>query len=86
MKHPIRNRIREIRELKGWSQSELGGKLTPPRHFTEISRWERGLVMPMGQTLIELARVLEVAPGDLYLPSDKTDLSGSSEQAAAAGR
>lgn len=85
MKRPIRNRIREIREQKGWSQAELGNKLTPPRHFTEVSRWERGVVMPMGRTLIELALVLGVTPGDLYLHSDKPDLSSSKKQAATMG-
>lgn len=82
MKRPRSNRIREIRKKKGWTQADLGNQFTPPKHFTEISRYERGVVIPGGETLIELARILGVAPDDLYLPSHKTDLSVYDDQAA----
>lgn len=77
MKRRFENRIRELRKQKGWTQQDLGNRFDPPRHFTEISRWERGVVVPRGQTLLELARILGVSPDAIYLPNDKTDLSGS---------
>lgn len=77
----FKNRIRELRRQKGWTQQDLGNRFNPPRHFTEISRWERGIVMPRGHTLLELARILGVSPEDIYLPGTEPDLSGSKEDA-----
>lgn len=67
----VGERIREAREAKDWSQSELAKHLPGKVDGPSVSRWERGLVYPE-QYLDHLAGVLEVDVSFfLVAPPDK---------------
>lgn len=61
-------RLKKMREERQLSQRQLasGIDVEPPH----ISRYERGLFMPNAETLIALARFLEVSVGQLLLGDD----------------
>lgn len=52
-------RIRKARELAGLSQAELGRRMETSQ--TDISRWERGVVMPRLSTLLAIAKACGVS-------------------------
>lgn len=58
--------IRKARAERGWTQSELAGRLGTTT--TTISRWERGRGRPR-RRLYALAQVLEMPPAELRRPS-----------------
>ena len=51
------NRIRQLREAKGYSQKELGDKIGVSQYA--ISKWELGQREPSSQDLFHLCEVLE---------------------------
>ena len=55
----IQNQIREARESKGLTQSDLGSRIGQPQ--SAVSRIERGGDLRVS-TLLEMARVLEMEP------------------------
>lgn len=57
----IGNKIRELRDLRGWTQLQLGNKFQPPKDSTLISRWERGKVTPSAENIAELAKIFNVS-------------------------
>lgn len=57
------NRIRELRKEKGIRGTILAQQMDVPRQT--LWRWETGQVEPNGRHLLELARVLNVAPEEL---------------------
>nr|PZN02957.1 MAG: XRE family transcriptional regulator [Bacillota bacterium] len=75
-----KNRIKELRELRGMTQYQLGLKFRKPKDPTTISRWERGRGTPSTENLFELARILQVDPNEIFLPSDKTDSQSTDNQ------
>lgn len=58
-------RLREFREKRGLSQHELA--LAVAAHWTQISRYERGLQLPAADRIVDLARVLRVNPDALLI-------------------
>ena len=56
-------RIRELRERRGWSQEELARR--SDRHFTYIGRIERGEQNVTVEVLFEIARALDTTPDQL---------------------
>jgi transcriptional regulator with XRE-family HTH domain len=70
----FQDRLRELRKVKGLSQSQLGEQVG--LHYTHIGRYERGVSRPGADTLQRLADTLGVSCD--YL------LEGSPEDAARA--
>lgn len=52
-------RIKELREVRGWTQAELARKMNMTRNG--INSWEQGLSMPSPPNLVELARIFSVS-------------------------
>lgn len=63
-------RLKELRKQKNLSQQEIG-EMTG-MHFTNISRYERGLAMPNSDTLKKLSEALEVS-GDYLIHGEIED-------------
>lgn len=57
-------RIKELREEKGFSQSNLAMKLGVDQ--TSISQWERGVANPAVSRLPDLAKILNCSIDDLF--------------------
>lgn len=60
------NRIRELRTQLGLTQQQLGLRFLKPKDVTVISRWERGIIRPSMDSLLELAHILNVHPDSMY--------------------
>lgn len=58
--------IKKVRELNGMSQEQLAGKI--PLHANYVARVERGESKPSIDTLVRIAKALEVAPYSLLMP------------------
>lgn len=54
--------LKALREERGWTQSELGERLTPPVSFAAVSSWERGEKRIPRTRLKDMSKVLEVPP------------------------
>lgn len=65
----MQNRIKELREKRKLTQRALGARFKVPKDSTMISRWERGIVKPSSDNLLELANILNVKPADIFCPS-----------------
>jgi transcriptional regulator with XRE-family HTH domain len=63
-------RLKKLRKQKNLSQQEIG-EMTG-MHFTNISRYERGLAMPNSGTLKKLSEALEVS-GDYLIHGEVED-------------
>ncbi len=59
------NRIRELREERGWSEAKLGALCMPPMTATQIDKREKGLTAVTMEDMHRIARALECHPGDL---------------------
>lgn len=53
------DRIKALRELRGWTQAELARRMNMTRNG--INSWEQGLSMPSPQSLVDLARLFSVS-------------------------
>lgn len=53
------DKIKALREAKGWTQADLARKLGITRNG--VNSWEQGLSMPSPACLVDLARVLSVS-------------------------
>ena len=60
----IGKRIKELREERGLTQEELGRLLDT--HAQTVFRYEAGSRVPSVRKLEEIARALEVEPGELF--------------------
>ena len=54
----ISDRIKQLRQERGWTQSELGEQLHV--HQKQISSYERGVNLPSTEILIKMAEVFNV--------------------------
>ena len=54
----IADRIRELRQARGWTQAELARRMGITRNG--INSWEQGLSTPSPGSLVELSRILSV--------------------------
>ena len=53
------DRIKALRESRGWTQAELARRMNMTRNG--INSWEQGLSMPSPQCLVYLARLFSVS-------------------------
>lgn len=61
----MRNRVRELREARGWSQADLAEKIDV--HWQTIHRIEKSKTRIMEKRERAIAEVFGVAPDDLYV-------------------
>lgn len=52
-------RIKELREARGWTQAELARRLSITRNG--VNSWEQGLSMPSPSCLVDLAKLFSVS-------------------------
>ena len=73
-------RIKALREARGWTQAELARRLNITRNG--VNSWEQGLSMPSPPCLVDLARLFSVTTDYLLgLQQLQTiNVSGLSEQ------
>ena len=74
------DRIKALRESRGWTQAELARKMNMTRNG--INSWEQGLSMPSPPSLVELARLFSVST-DYLLGVEKhntVNVAGLSER------
>lgn len=74
-KRKYHTNIKELRIKRGFTQQQLGQQFRKPVDLTVISRWERGIVRPSSENLLELARALHVHPEQFIFIPIETDLS-----------
>lgn len=55
----IAEKIKKLREARGWSQAELARRLSVSRNG--VNSWEQGLSMPSPACLVDLAKVFSVS-------------------------
>lgn len=70
------DKIKALREAKGWTQADLARKLGITRNG--VNSWEQGLSMPSPACLVDLAKTLSVST-DYLLGVESTaavDVSG----------
>jgi len=74
------DKIKALREAKGWTQAELSRRLGITRNG--VNSWEQGLSMPSPSCLVDLARVLSVSTDYLLgiETSASINVSGLSER------
>lgn len=53
------DRIKALREARGWTQAELARKMNMTQNG--INSWEQGLSMPSPPSLVDLARLFSVS-------------------------
>lgn len=53
------DRIRVLREARGWTQAELARRLSITRNG--VNSWEQGLSMPSPACLVDLAKLFSVS-------------------------
>lgn len=53
------DRIKALREARGWTQAELARKMNMTRNG--INSWEQGLSMPSPPSLVDLAKLFSVS-------------------------
>lgn len=74
------DRIKALRESRGWTQAELARKMNMTRNG--INSWEHGFSMPSPPSLVELARLFSVST-DYLLGVEKhntVNVAGLSER------
>ena len=59
----IAEKIKLLREERGWTQAELARRLSITRNG--VNSWEQGLSTPSPACLVDLARVFSVSTGYL---------------------
>lgn len=73
------NYIRILRKQKGWSQEELGAKLSPPVGRAGINKWETGRVDNIKRNHIaQMSKLFNVSPFSLMC-FDEEDAQYSNE-------
>ena len=65
----VADRIRTLREQKGYTQTELAKRLKITR--SSVNAWEQGISVPSTQYIVELAEVFKVST-DYLLCVDNT--------------
>lgn len=73
------DRIKSLREARGWTQAELARRLNMTRNG--VNSWEQGLSMPSPPLLVELAKIFSVTTDYLLglEPLRTVDVSGLNE-------
>lgn len=60
-----KNRIRELRQQRGWSLAELGARCMPAMNASQIKKREDGVTAVTIEDMHVIADALEVHPADL---------------------
>jgi transcriptional regulator with XRE-family HTH domain len=69
----VNEKIRLVREAKGWTQEEVADKLQMSSNgYGDI---ERGATDPKLSRLLQLAELFEMKPAEFFEPSDKTNIN-----------
>lgn len=73
-------RIKALREARGWTQAELARRLNITRNG--VNSWEQGLSMPSPPCLVDLAKLFSVSTDYLLGVErlDRVNVTGLSEQ------
>lgn len=79
----IGSNLRKFRTNMGMSQAELGKKLAEPVLYQTIQRWEAGTANIPSERLYDLAKILNVDPGDFFAGCDAADDTTDTHQARA---
>lgn len=66
-----KNRIRELREARGWSLEDLAARCVPATTRATVHKLERGNIRLSDDWRARLARALECAPWDLLPLEDR---------------
>lgn len=64
-------RIKELRQARGWTQADLARRLGVTRNG--VNSWEQGLSMPSPASLVDLARMFSVST-DYLLGVERLDM------------
>lgn len=64
------DRIKALREARGWTQAELARKLNITRNG--VNSWEQGISMPSPPCLVDLAKLFSVST-DYLLGVERLD-------------
>ena len=67
------DRIKKLRELKGWSQADLSKKLGITR--SSVNAWEMGVSIPSTQKIVELALLFHTSTDYILGMEDYSALS-----------
>lgn len=64
-------RIKELRQARGWTQADLARRLGVTRNG--VNSWEQGLSMPSPASLVDLAKMFSVST-DYLLGVERLDM------------
>ena len=73
-------RIKALREARGWTQAELARRMSITRNG--VNSWEQGLSMPSPTCLVDLAKVFSVSTDYLLVVErlDTVNVTGLNEK------
>lgn len=76
----IAERIKELRQARGWTQADLARRLSITRNG--VNSWEQGLSTPSPASLVDLARLFSVSPDYLLgvEPLNTVNVTGLDER------
>lgn len=63
-------RVRQLREMQGWTQKEMGLHLSPSRTHAAVSDIERGKTMISVDLLAQFSRIFDVSVCSLVMVVD----------------
>lgn len=68
MKESFAQRLKNARIMKGWSMEQLAEMMQPPITKQAVHKYEHGRMLPDSNTLLALAKALEVKPDYFFRP------------------
>lgn len=71
----IGDRIKRLRQEKGWSQAQLASKLNT--HPKQVSKYERGINLPSTEVLVRMTQIFNVS-ADYLIFEERSDKDQSS--------
>ena len=71
----IGDRIKRLRQEKGWSQAQLANKLNT--HPKQVSKYERGINLPSTEVLVRMTQIFNVS-ADFLIFEERNDTDQSS--------
>ncbi|MGD9154487.1 MAG: helix-turn-helix transcriptional regulator [Bacillota bacterium] len=74
---PFADRLRHLRKEHGWTQDKLAEKLGV--HGRQIGKYELGIVLPGAETLIKIAKTLNVSIDYLLLDEQTNSVNEISD-------
>lgn len=71
----IGDRIKRLRQEKGWSQAQLANKLNT--HPKQVPKYERGINLPSTEVLVRMTQIFNVS-ADFLIFEERNDTDQSS--------